>query len=298
MIDVQIKQCSPEELNDLVNFLDKEFIPLRGSNISIKTRFPSVFEDENLKNIFIARDGENILSSGCIRPFNWITPNVVYKGAMVGLVATHPQARNQGLATSIMREIQFNLRALNYDFGVLWTDTPAFYHRFGWTESDGGICGEVKVVVQKTLENKASARPISEDDTAWMEILRRRWFPLRVGRQHRDFSSIPFSADNIEIISHDSGNKDERFYVLLGREGQTGSVFEVVGKPSSYPLIWDSICQTYEQISIYENKGSLFENWLNRSVTVNWTPQKPAMWLTLRDKLPIQEWYIPTFDRI
>jgi predicted N-acetyltransferase YhbS len=293
-----IKRCTQEDLDALIGLLDAEFVFSRGRKISLKSRLPNVFASENLNNIHIIESGGNFYSSVCIRPFNWITTSEVYKGAMIGLVYTHPDVRGKGLATMLMKEIQLDLKNSGMDFGVLWTKIPEFYQQLGWAKKDHGIFGEAEVNVNFNDLKTISARPIQPQDISWMEILRRRWFPHRVGRDVHDYASLPLSAETLEIILQDSGNKDERFYVLSGRTGDSGYIYEVVGKPTSYPVIWHSICNSYRKVYINDSQGSLFENWLNRQVNITWNPQMQAMWYSLHDNIPFDDWYIPYFDRI
>jgi predicted N-acetyltransferase YhbS len=297
MSDVVISQCSLGEINSLVGLLDEEFIFSRGRSISLINRMPGLFDAENLSNIYLAKVDNAIRSSVCVRRFNWITTDAVLQGAMIGLVYTHPETRGRGLASLLMRTVQTELEKSGVDFGVLWTGIPKFYRKLGWEESDLGLYGELNPAPKFETEELIAARSISEEDRDGIELLRRRWFPNRVGRMYRTYLSIPLPAEKLDLFYRDSPNKDERFYAIIGHTGETGYIYEAVGKPSNFPCLWHSICNAYSRLYINDFNGSLFENWLCQNANVQWKPQNQAMWLPFKGKIA-PKWHITYLDRI
>ena len=294
--EVEIGQCTPDDLDTFVELLDKDNLIPEGSGLSIKDRFPAVFNLENLANIYLAKASGAVLSGVCIRRFNWITPSDVYRGAMLGMLSARPEMA--GLVYMIIKAVQLDMEKEKLDFGVLWTESKDYRRMPGWIESDRGISGKT---LSKSIFPEVTpfpARTVQEEDIAWVEILRRRWYPRRAGRQQEIYATIPLPGNQLEIISRDTTNHDDRFYVISGRVGDVGVVYEVVGKPSSYPMIWESLSNAYKSLIFHECEGSLFENWLDRNVDITWEQNNQAVWLPLREKLPFKEWYIPCLDRM
>ena len=99
---------------------------------SVVTDFPMVFSSSNFHNCRVVELQNRILSHAAIWPREMTIHSRCFKVGVIVLVATDPQFRNAGHASMLMRDLQKTMVQENYDFGLLWTGVPGFYHQLGW----------------------------------------------------------------------------------------------------------------------------------------------------------------------
>jgi len=127
------------DLNQLVGLLDSIFRHDHGtSDQTVLTDFPLFFNERNLPNCRLIEENGCIVSHAGIWPRTLVIDGTNFKTAMVVLVATNPSHRLQGLAASLMRDLQQQMIDQHYDLGILWTATPDFYRRLGWQAVETG----------------------------------------------------------------------------------------------------------------------------------------------------------------
>ena len=301
---VNIRPCQSDELERLIPLLDEEFIISRGRIISLQLRFPTVFCQNNLHNIFVCIDGKEIASALAMRQFDWRDGDKVYRGTMIGTVYTHPLRRGQGWASKLLAATATQLRERNVDFAVLWTVRPSFYARLGWMATDCSVLGESVLGEIESSELMPESlcdvtRLSVEASASQLEKIRQRWLNTRTLRQPEDYCQLPLPAKGVEVLWQEHQGKTA--YALLGSNGETGFLYELVGDASCFQALWRETCRSHQHLFINERIDSLSCHWLAKHTDINWENKNLAMWLPLSKRVNIanlEHWHIPYFDRI
>lgn len=296
---MDIRSCRPDELERLMPLLDEEFIFGKGRTISLRLRFPTVFCRNNLHNIIIGTDGGAIVSALAMRQFDWREGDEIFCGAMIGAVYTHPARRGEGLAGNLLAMAAKRMREANTDFGVLWTSQPLFYARHGWVAADCGVLGEAE---PNDLMPESSCDVIlapAEASAPQLESVRRSWLNAMTLRHLEDYRQLPIPAEHVDLLWRK--NKGMAAYALLGTNGSTGFVYELVGDTKCFPALWQEACRGRRRIYINDQVGSPSFQWFTSQTGISWKNKKLAMWLPLSERVGMTrlgQWHIPYFDRI
>ena len=287
---VKIRVCTPAELPALVALLDEEFIHSRGRNISLAQRFPDVLSSGNCRNILIASRNNAIAAALACKRFDWITPARVFKGAMLGLVYTHPNVRRLGLASHLLQTAAKTLTAEGMDFAVLFSVQSGFYLRLGWTPADRGCLGRY------ASTGGAAIATLCVDASA-IEALRSHQPEGYAARSIDAYRNLPLPAERIELRACPDGSA----YAIYGLRDDSAYVYEIGGSIAGYDLLWQGICAAARDIYINECEDSPSMRWLEQQAGISWHKQMQAMWLPLaarRGECDFSHWYIPYLDRI
>lgn len=295
-----VDHCRLEELPELLALLDDEFVFGKGRSLSLAERFPQVFCPANLENIYVTRVGNAICAAVAIKRFDWLAYNRTWQGAMIGMVYTRPECRGQGLASLVMRTLQDDLAKVGVDFGVLWTIIPSFYQRLGWFMEDVGIFGEATSLISSQTDISIAPCPLADEVIHWVDRIHSRWVSDRVARSDLDYRVIPLPADSVDVFLLDETNEIQG-YALVGRSGEVGYVYELVGHPATFDQLWSTITNCYRKVYINDRPGNLSSEWLDERATVTWRPHHLTMWLPLSAEArntAVGHWYIPYLDRL
>jgi len=263
--------------------LDEEFIYSKGRRISLRSRHPQIF---NKENIYVASTGWRV--DGCVvtHPFGWIADGQLWHGMMIGMVCVRPECRGRGIGTRLMREVVADSQA---DFGVLWTTIPDFYT--GWQAADTGLFGKAKPG-DYNVSGRVVAHTVGYCDQNWLNRLRHKYTDSRVIRTSWAMKPIP--AEHILLYT-----VEDEGYALVGRMGNTGYVYDFIGTPESYPLLWSTVCEWYDVVYVNTHRNDPALSYLVDKVDLE--RQNLAMWLPLSNTAKAAhytKWYIPYFDRI
>ncbi|OGS92279.1 MAG: hypothetical protein A2Z95_01380 [Gallionellales bacterium GWA2_60_18] len=296
---IEIRACRPDELERLISLLDEEFIFGKGRAISLRQRFPTVFCHNNLHNIIICTDGEVIASALAIRQFDWREGNEIFKGAMIGAVYTHPARRGEGLASRLLEAAAIQLREEKVDFGVLWTGQPSFYARLGWVSADCSVLGEIEPN-NAILEppDGVALLPIATS-AHQLEDIRQRCLNAITLRHSEDYRQLPPPAERVDLLRCEE--QDKAAYALLGSDGETGFIYELIGDVTCFPALWREACRDHQRVFINDRIDSASCIWLTKHTRITWQRKNLAMWLPLSgrvDTARLEQWHIPYFDRI
>lgn len=295
-----VEHCRLEELPKLLALIDAEFVFAKDRHVSLAKRFPQVFCETNLANIYLAYVENSICSVAVIKRFAWIAQSRIWQGAMIGMIYTRPEYRGQGLASLIMRTVQSDLTNAGVDFAVLWTTIPSFYQRLEWVLEDKGIFGEVELPQPVNCNNLIATHSLTDKNIRWIEHVHSKWVPERVVRSKLDYRAMPLPATSVDAFMADETDELQG-YALVGRSMQTGYVYEMVGHSDVFDRLWCAIANHYRKIYVNDRRDTPSTKWLDRNARVIWKPQRLAMWLRLSkeaDNAPVGQWYIPYFDRI
>jgi len=289
MVAAQVIACSASDRDEALALLDQEFIFSRGRTLSLATRFASALSQPDAR-LLATRNKDNLESILLLRPFEWITPLLTYRAAMIGLVWTHPKVRGRGHGSALLAEAAQSMRGDNIDFAVLWTTRAGFYGRAGWIPTDCGVLGHCRG------EGSATGAP-SDARNLWPVIhsLREAHGGERVRRTVANYTMLPPPA-----IEHDAAVEGGA-YALIGRLGAHGYIYEIGGQPNGLPALWRSLHQRYRELFINVRRGTKHHQWLSTQPGIKWQDQNLAMWLALSgnaDARHFSGWYIPFLDRI
>lgn len=303
-MSIAIRSATPADLPRLLPLLDEEFVFAKGRDISLAERFPTLFAAAQSPNLLLAVDeAQEIAAALAMRRFSWRDEEEIFSAAMIGAVYTRPDRRGQGLASRLLQEAAQRLRQDDVDFAVLWTGQPAFYARLGWQAADCGLLGSIELAPSKpALPAGVRALPLNAA-TAQVEALRRRCLPALTLRSPDDYRQLPLPAEHIELLWMETDGQPA--YALFGTRGDYALVYELVGEladePAGFPALWQSICAGRRQVWVNEQAGSPAQRWLGAHTPIVWQEKPLAMWLPLRQDLPLArlaQCYIPFFDRI
>ncbi len=293
-----LTQCSPAELPALVSLVDDEFVHGRGRQASLGRRYPGLLSENNLDNLYLARSGSEPCGTVAVKRFRWLAGGGEWQGAMVGLVCTASNYRNQGVASQLLASITARLHETETDFAVLWTTIPEFYERLGWRLRDHGLFGEDGQQSGRSTQLGPVDDRLEVDRFAWLEDVRCRWLSQRVCREPIDYLSIPIPALTVRCFTVPEIGEG---YALVGDMNTTGYVYELVGDPATFGAIWSKLKCHYQTIYTNDRRGSPSERWLQRETSIKWQPQLHTMWLRLSRPMAdvcIDDWHISYFDRI
>lgn len=289
------------DLERLLPMLDQQFVFGRGRQHSLRVRFPSVYCAENAHNVFLGLDGDAILSALTIRRFDWLDNERAWQGAMAGAVWTDPARRGAGYASRTLGWAMERLREGGADFCVLWTAQPAFYARLGWTLGDRGLLGEIDGMENFGVpQGGVAAMPAAAVDTGWLEQIRTRFSGSGMPRGERDYRQIPLPAESVEAIVREWDARRSG-YALIGRVGETGIVYEMIGDEECFPALWMEMVRRYRHLLVNDCEGSPSHAWLSQHTGIQWQRKPLAMWRPLSDEMSKRDmpgWYLPYFDRI
>lgn len=87
----------------------------------------------------------------------------------------------------------------------------------------------------------------------------------------------------------------------LGMGNETVILYEMIGSPESFRVLWQKICSMAKRILVNDHPDNASYQWLTAHAEITWHTRPLAMWNMLSSKARAQEpakWYVPYFDRI
>ncbi|MCX7164652.1 MAG: GNAT family N-acetyltransferase [Rhodocyclales bacterium] len=296
-----VRTATLADLERLLPQMDQQFVFGKGRSISLEERFPAVYCTENRANIFVLEEDGKVVSALASKRFEWVCPNRIWSGAMIGMVYTHPEQRRCGFASYLLDRAIERLYADGVEFVVLWTDQPAFYARLGWIAADCGVLGVLGAVPSPSEPGGNVARaPAHAADIERIELIRRHRCVRLLPRSEKDYGQLPPPAKTVDILLW-GGGIDHAAYAIVGVVGQVGILYEMTGNPEGFSLLWADMCRGHGRILANDMKGSTAQSWLAENTGLAWQDKPLAMWLPLSvhaETAGFSNWYIPYFDRI
>jgi len=296
-----VSSAQPEELLQIVAQLDREFVSGKGRTISLAQRFPTVYGEKNADNIFLLKEGGQLLSCLASKSIRLNCANKQWQGSMIGAVYTRPDRRGEHLGSHLLEKATGELRNRGMDFAVLWTDQPGFYSRLGWNSSDPGIFGSFERPPSAAeFYGEISELPLQSSTITAIEEIRNQWLGCRTSRTADDYRALPLPAESASVLFVKTGN-GKNAYALTGTFGTTGIIYEMIGHPSGYAALWSEICHRHKKILVNDFAHSPSFEWLSRHANMPYVKKPLAMWQLFSDNLNASntaQWYIPYFDRI
>ncbi len=264
-------------------------------------RFPAVYCVENAANLFLIEERGTILSCLASKRFTLLHNGNCWRGAMIGAVYTNPLRRGEGLASRLLEQAVETLRKCGMDFAVLWTQQPAFYARLGWTSADSSVLGEFKNDTGfAEPADEITRTPAPAIDCGYIERIRRRWCGCLTPRRLEDYRQLPLPAMTVDMLAWGTG-VDQSAYALVGNDGETNILYELVGHPDGFRALWAEARRGCRRMLANDASDSVSYRWLAQNTGLVWSRKPLAMWLSLSAKVDMARfahWHIPYFDRI
>lgn len=77
-----VQNASPNDLVSMVTMLDQEFVYGKNRSLSFASRFPSIYSENNLSNIYAIKIDGEIVSCAAVKVCEWIGDGHNFKFAM------------------------------------------------------------------------------------------------------------------------------------------------------------------------------------------------------------------------
>ncbi len=126
------RACKPEELNDVVGFINSIFRP--DSDQSIDTDYPLIFNLNKLDYMRIIKIDGQVVAHVPVAPRNIITPTDKFTMGIISPTGTHSDHRHKGYGTLCLNDCVSIMENNHWPISVLWTQeqTFPFYQNSGW----------------------------------------------------------------------------------------------------------------------------------------------------------------------
>lgn len=258
-----ISNATDDNINFVINMIDEEFIYKNGKQISVRYRFPDIFE--NKKYIFVCNDGEVVGACVC-KP---ITNNNNEEFKLLGFVVIKKEFRKKNYGKKMLEYI---IDGKDY---ILWTKIHNFYKHFGFREEDDGIIIEGSANKNRiTNLNELSVNSIREIE----EIrIKENNFIMRGADCYK---RIPMSCNSVGVLF------GENSYLILGCKDDEYFVYDYGGdrKDINY-LLKDLIKKTKLTINVRCNEIDILKD-LGLAKKQNLTMvNKKYLYLTFFDRI-------------
>jgi GNAT superfamily N-acetyltransferase len=296
-MNLEYRWCTPNEILKLIECFDSEFSKSKNSFVSVKDRYPNVFFGPDLQKIRVVVLDDKIVGAHSIRDFQWADEQINWQGAMIGLVWVAPEHRGMGIGAFLVEKATQYILDQQYDFGVLWTKSPLFFERFGWTIHDTGLISEVTNPNQNPVNIKVSKRILEDIDIPLLETIRAKYMPCRVLRASIDYQTLPMPVSCVHLLS----DPQHEAFALVGEQNGIGFVYEVVGPSNITVDLWNDIAKRYTKIVVNGQSDDRFSQYLSHKGYVNWRQQQMAMWIKCSNHIDegvLARWHIPYYDWI
>lgn len=298
----------------IVRALDQEFIFGKGRKLSLKKRYPGLFERKNYKNLFFIGQGEEIYSFVAVKTLNVkdAASGNVLRLFLIGCVYTPSYHRGNGYSSLLLKQVTNRYLESGFDAGLLWTTQHGFYERLGWKVCENGVFVAMKslkkLVTATNRENQAlTVKKFRTEGQNVVERLRRsNTTSYLIDRRKTSVNAhyvVPSPAVKTNTFAVAQGNKPNG-YCVAGFQGKSAYIYELAGKDENGNLKLISHLAGIKGIqNIYLNLPS----WqkmpavcVQLSTEYSITPQRLQMVFVKKQRLlkTIQKVYIPLIDRV
>jgi GNAT superfamily N-acetyltransferase len=226
--------CSIRELPEAMDLLNSVFHP--GTSF-MGEYYPYAYGPVNLNNMLILKEDHRIVSHVSIYPRQVYTAEgYLLKTGIIGGVATHPDYRNKGYATTLLRECIRIMERQEYDLSLLWPSVADFYRKLGWEYAAQECCFDLNA---ENISRISHAACIPQKSSSGYQRIHELYEhkPMRSLRQLSEYPLLINSQRRLFFEEHDG----TAGYVLLG----PGS--DVLEYGGSVPVICRMLRGLFEQ---------------------------------------------------
>jgi predicted N-acetyltransferase YhbS len=289
--DSVVEQATPEDLPGIVGLLDRVFIAPQGRWPSFANRFSSVLTLDGASSAWVIRDAGAIAACVLVKRRTFVLCGTAFELAMIGGVCTDPAVRGRGLASQLVERATAFENQRGTATSVLWTNIAPFYERLGWQAEDTAVFGMLRSLLELPPPVGWEIEIVRPGVAVQrLDQIRCSWLKSCIRRTPGDYSAIPLPAESVECLI--AGGEAPMAYALVGKRGETGYVYEVVGAPEAFADLWATIHHRFSTLYVNEDANSPTRRWLHRHAQVEWIPQALAMWQGR------PRGYVPYLDRI
>ena len=296
-----------EELDEILDVLNNEFIINKGKKLHIKYRYPGLYDQSNIENLFVIHDDNKLRSFIAVKPVDYIYQNKTYKLFFIGSVFTYPESRGKGYGSKLLDYIEKYFFDNEYSMGCLWSGIPIYYMNKGWDLCENGIFAKIKVkdLITGFSENKYNyhIKYNEEIDYYKMDDFRINNKKDMIIRSYQkkfsEYGNI-YSPGEEKIISLIETNDKIKGYIYGVMRGKTLIVYELIGDINPIRHILNEIANTSNLEDIYINLPTSKESILE-SISRYSEKSKPSITLYKTQSNyfdTIKRIYIPFTDRI
>lgn len=161
---------------------------LDGAFYGVQHTWPQLYRRDGSGRFFVVTDGDRLLSHCAARVVTLRDEHGARAVALLGSVATAPEARGQGLAGQVLDAAIEALRP-ECDAVLLWAERPDLYARHGFAATADDRCLHLARGPRRALPPGVTARPATIDDHETLHVLHDRK-PLGVVRDRHTMSTL------------------------------------------------------------------------------------------------------------
>lgn len=143
---------------------------LDGAFFGVQHTWPQLYRRDGSGSFFVVTDGERLLSHCAARVVDLRGPDGVRPVALLGSVATAPEARGRGLAGHVL-EAALEVLEPRCEAVLLWAERPTLYARHGFTATGEDRCLHLARGPRRELPTGVAIRPVEIEDHAALHAL-------------------------------------------------------------------------------------------------------------------------------
>ena len=221
------RACKPEELKDVVEFINSIFRP--DSDQSIDTDYPLIFNLDKLDYMRIIKTDGKIASHVPVAHRHIITPTDQFAMGIISPTGTHPDHRHKGYGTLCLNDCVSIMENNHWPISVLWTQeqTFPFYQNSGWE----GVKTQGKFISINPSDHKEFkelgfevSRLNDGDQKQLNEVISiHKKHPYTIERSEDDYKTL-FNLHKIETWIASAGGKVAGYMVYANGSNKSGII--------------------------------------------------------------------------
>lgn len=124
MSTLEAQACTVQDKQKMIDLVD--LVMREGIDQSFLTDYPLVYQDSNMQNIYIIKDGEDVVSVVPVLPREVVIDDCRFEIGIISPTATSPDHRKKGYALKCVKACIEKMRSGGVDLTILWTIIPTF----------------------------------------------------------------------------------------------------------------------------------------------------------------------------
>lgn len=159
---------------------------LPGSAYGVQHTWPQLYRSDGAGTFFVLRDDAELVAHCAVRLDRLLTQGGEHTVALLGSVATAPDRRRCGHATTLLRAAIAHCEAAAASTVLLWAERPELYARVGFEPGPGEL---MATIARRPLTGPTNVRLATVADHAALHALHERK-PLRIARSAMAMSGL------------------------------------------------------------------------------------------------------------
>lgn len=231
--------CKPEELNDVIAFINSIFRP--DSDQSIDTDYPLIFNLNKLDYMRIIKIDGHVAAHVPVAPRKIITPTDAFIAGVISPTGTHPDHRHKGYGTLCLNDCVSIMKKNHWPISLLWTreQTFPFYQNSGWeaVKTQGNFISINTSDHQKFNDFGFEISSLNKNDQKTLDevISIHKNHPYTIERTEDEYRTL-FNLHKIETWVASFDSKVEGYMVYANGSNKSG-IIETGGNPKAIETI-------------------------------------------------------------